>query len=522
MNCLQAKSIVLFLLLGSLSVTPCLSPEEDPGVGPGVVSNGPAAALAAQAGGQKRLDFNGDGYEDILWRYYGEGGYNRVWFLGISELGAPPLSTAAPLMTTRAAGKYLSENRTSKRILPDPRTMGVVGKHKNGSRPKDPQVLMGGPGRRNAGSASVDDPRQAGGGGYQAVWMSVADPRQVPGGGEMAAAPVLLDGADVLPVADLNWQIVGTGDFDNDTYVDILWRNASTGSNVVWFMNGADWNSSAELLPVPDLSWQIVGTGDFNLDTHVDILWRNGVSGANVVWYMNGTEWDSSDDVLGVSDFTWQIVGTGDFNNDTHVDILWRNISSGSNVIWYMNNAGWIGSVELISVADLNWQIAGTGDFNDDANIDILWRYNGVGGSNVIWYLSGAGLIGSTELLPVPDLSWKNAIHLEEAIVGEWTVSYTFPGDEDPADRWKFLADGRTSIWDGEEWDDWRGTFAVSGNIMMTTVDLREDTCTVVATIIDVKTMQGTIHDNYTGATVAWSASRDSQLTARTSKVVLR
>ena len=32
-----------------------------------------------------RVDFNRDGQEDLLWRYYGEGGYNRAWFLGNSE-----------------------------------------------------------------------------------------------------------------------------------------------------------------------------------------------------------------------------------------------------------------------------------------------------------------------------------------------------------------------------------------------------------------------------------------------------
>ena len=119
--------------------------------------------------------------------------------------------------------------------------------------------------------------------------MSVADPRYVTlvvtpetfsdRLAVLASTPTWLGGADVMPVDDLNWQIVGTGDFNNDTHVDILWRNISSGTNVVWFMNGTDWTGSAELLPVADLNWQIVGTGDFNNDTHVDILWRNASDG---------------------------------------------------------------------------------------------------------------------------------------------------------------------------------------------------------------------------------------------------
>ena len=32
-------------------------------------------------------------------------------------------------------------------------------------------------------------------------------------------------------MADLNWQVAGTGDFDGDGKSDIFWRNTSTGEN---------------------------------------------------------------------------------------------------------------------------------------------------------------------------------------------------------------------------------------------------------------------------------------------------
>jgi hypothetical protein len=361
-------------------------------------------------GGPKRVDFNGDGYEDILWRYYGTGGSNRVWFLGSAE-GTRPSGAVDTGMKVDPEGRKAIKSRGAKRTQ-TPRDMGLTPKRKGRAPVKDPEALMGGVDRRNTGSAMVQDPRQAGGGSTELSRTIVTDPRQVAGLGEsLGAAPLLLGGADVLPVGDVNWQIVGAADFDNDTQTDILWRNVYTGSNVVWFMNGTDWMSSAELIPVPDLSWQIMGTGDFDNDTHVDILWRNIADGTNVVWFMNGVEWSSSAMLLGVSDLDWQIAGTGDFNNDTHVDILWRHYGEGgSNVVWYMDNAGWIRSAELIPVADLNWQIVSTGDYNDDGSVDILWRYNGEGGSNVIWYMDGASWAGSAELIPVPDLSWKISV----------------------------------------------------------------------------------------------------------------
>ncbi len=166
------------------------------------------------------------------------------------------------------------------------------------------------------------------------------------------------------------------GDFSADGKPDLLWRNTTTGTNVVWYMNGKDFAGWDYLIAVNDQAWTIVGTGDFNGDGKPDILWRNTTSGENVVWYMNGKDFAGWDYLLPtVSDQTWTIVGTGDFNGDGKPDILWRNTTSGENVVWYMNGkdfAGW--DYLLPTVSDQTWTIVGTGDFNGDGKPDILWR----------------------------------------------------------------------------------------------------------------------------------------------------
>ena len=68
---------------------------------------------------------------------------------------------------------------------------------------------------------------------------------------------------------------------------DILWRNTSTGENSVWLMNGITLTATVSLPTVSDTAWELVGTGDFNGDGKLDILWRH-TSGVNYVWYMNG------------------------------------------------------------------------------------------------------------------------------------------------------------------------------------------------------------------------------------------
>jgi hypothetical protein len=356
----------------------------------------------------KRVDFNGDDQEDILWRYEGPGGYIRAWFLGeLAPQGLPLAAENAPMIEGRPGNGS------------DRDAFGPILNRQADALAADSHGLIGARDRQAANLSMVDDPRKAGGISPSLSARMVFDPRQMKPAADgaeslsdpparVAATTVLLDGGDVMPVGDLSWRIVGTGRFDGDTDVDILWRNISTGSNVVWFMHGTEWAGSAELLRVDDLSWQIVGTGDFDGDGHVDILWRNSSSGSNVVWYMNGTDWTGSAVLLGVSDVNWQIVGTGDFNQDGKADILWRyNGPGGYNVVWYMNGPTWMSSADLIPVGDPTWLIAGTGDYNNDGRVDILWRYNGPGGAICIWYMEGVNWHESGVLLPVADLLWR-------------------------------------------------------------------------------------------------------------------
>ena len=56
----------------------------------------------------------------------------------------------------------------------------------------------------------------------------------------------------------------------------------------VWYMSAGAMTGSAMLPTVADPTWTIAGVGDFKGLGKADILWRNTTSGQNVVWYMNG------------------------------------------------------------------------------------------------------------------------------------------------------------------------------------------------------------------------------------------
>jgi hypothetical protein len=170
-------------------------------------------------------------------------------------------------------------------------------------------------------------------------------------------------------VSDLDWEITGAGDFNRDGHLDILWRNygsgVQTGFNCIWYMNGENVIGYGYPERVLDLDWKIVGTGDFNQDGNTDILWRNYGSGVqtgyNCIWYMSGSGNIDYGFPYRVLDLNWEIVGTGDFNRDGYTDILWRYYGGGDlqgwNCIWYMQREVMIGVDYPTKVMDTNWRI---------------------------------------------------------------------------------------------------------------------------------------------------------------------
>ncbi len=86
-------------------------------------------------------------------------------------------------------------------------------------------------------------------------------------------------------------------DFNGDGKPDLIWQNQSTGKLYYWLMNGTVYVSSDYLFngQAVDLNWKIVGIGDFNGDGKPDLIWQNQSTGKLYYWLMNGTVYVSSD-----------------------------------------------------------------------------------------------------------------------------------------------------------------------------------------------------------------------------------
>jgi hypothetical protein len=210
-------------------------------------------------------------------------------------------------------------------------------------------------------------------------------------------------------VPDANWQIVGKGDFDGDGKDDILWRNSSTGQNYIYFLDGATLKPTEGFIrTVADQNWQVAGVGDFDGDGKDDILWRNAATGENYIYMMNGLVIHAEGYFRTVADMNWHVVGVGDVDNDGKADIVWRNSATGENYIYAMDanqikpNEGYIRTV-----ADQNWQVAGVGDFDGDGSADLFWR-NTVTGENYLYPMNGTTILASEGYVrTVADQNWQ-------------------------------------------------------------------------------------------------------------------
>jgi hypothetical protein len=313
-----------------------------------------AALPALAASAATRNDFDGDGRSDLLWRN-AENGFDVIW---------PNAASAAARNIQRVSNL-------------------------------DWQI---------AGSGDFDGDLHADilwrnrSSGAMVIWYAGSSDRR---------QEVRFDWGVLIDTSD--WDIASIGDFDGDQVSDILWRNRANGRNAIGFLVSNDIEEDYWYAyytnPVVRSAWKVVGTGDFDGDGHSDVLWRNGSTGANVVWRF--TDPDSSmafvSTELPTVSALWNVAGVGDFDGDGQSDVLWRHPVTGANVVWpsAMRTSRW-----TPSAAGTAWAPASIADINGDRHSDIVWR-NTTTGANMAWL--SANIAAPVWLTAVIHQTWKIA-----------------------------------------------------------------------------------------------------------------
>ncbi|MEM6451305.1 MAG: FG-GAP-like repeat-containing protein [Cyanobacteria bacterium P01_D01_bin.105] len=342
------------------------------------------------------LDFNGDGRSDVLW-HNTQTGETSLWTMA-GESGNQ-VSDVASLLSTETGWQLKSAADFNQ----DGRIDWLV---------------------RNDSS------------GANEVWYL---------GGEQGRDRI---GKDSLTGLSSDWDVSGVDDFDDDNRADILWQNKTTGQSVIWYLGG---DSGTEVqgradLPSPGADWKAQGLADFDGDGRTDVLWRDQTSGENLVWYMHGiqgTIYKDAERVETLQDKDWQVQGVGDFNQDGNPDIFWRSQSSGANIVWQMGgnkNNQRVGSTNFSDVGN-DWMPIVTGwrpqpeayannsgsgnnsssdgsssngssnntlDFNGDGRSDVLW-HNTQTGETSLWTTAGesGNQVSDMASLPSIDAGWQ-------------------------------------------------------------------------------------------------------------------
>jgi hypothetical protein len=196
-----------------------------------------------------------------------------------------------------------------------------------------------------------------------------------------------------------NWRYAATGDFNGSGASEILLRyedaaNAAdplNGDVYLWTLDGlvVDPSASGTISSQRrDLNWRIVGVGDFNGDGKSDVLWqyedsgddRDRLNGDLYIWEMNGervvTEGLTTQEP---GSRNWRVAGVADFSGDGRSDVLMRyddvdNVADPLNgrLVLYEQNGLVSTVVPLSQQVGLEWQVADV--TKDNAGAAILFR----------------------------------------------------------------------------------------------------------------------------------------------------
>ena len=273
--------------------------------------NNITADQTANFQGAVRSDFNGDGHPDVIWEAPTTG-FAQIWYLG--GLQGVTLNGAANLTQTNPW-----------------KIVAIADFDGNGI----PDVVW-------------QDPVS----GAVQVWFM---------GG--SGGNTLISAANITNKN--SWKVVSVADFNQDGRPDLLWQDPTSGFSQVWYMGGSKGTTIQGAANLDETNpWHIVGTGDFNNDGFPDVLWQDPKTGTVQIWYMGGTtpgqQGTQLQSAVNLTANSWNVVAIADFNQDGHPDVVFESPTNGAaQVFYYTGTKGTTPSGSAVLSAPNPWFIAG-------------------------------------------------------------------------------------------------------------------------------------------------------------------
>jgi len=179
-------------------------------------------------------------------------------------------------------------------------------------------------------------------------------------------------------------RLVGTLDFDRDGIEDILWRYGDSDTYIWSTINGTN-ITDTDILLNEDLfnGWDVVATGDFNDDGYGDLLVKNRQLKIWAVVYLEDFEITRISFVDGSIDYAgWNVVGAGDVDGDGYPDVVLERSATGeAGILWMEDNV--ILDFSPIygedSASLWPWRIVGLSDIDGTDQVELVMRLGNTG-----------------------------------------------------------------------------------------------------------------------------------------------